>query len=648
MPFLEILQIWWAWVATTGLDVAMWIVLAILVPRIGRLIMRIIDRSIQNEDENEAKSYLAIAGVVIYIAQLIAYFVIFVLMLQDLGFSLAGAAIPATAVSAAIALGAQSIVSDFLAGFFILTERHYGVGDWVRFEGGATSVEGTVIQITMRATRIRTLSEETVIIPNSEAGVSINNSNYWSSAVLVMPVPLLGSQSIAETMERAERAAKKALAQPAVAMETLGELNMQEPIDVTPPTTVGMPWTVSLRFLCQVKPGSQWQVERAMRTAVIAEFWEEYGSAPTLTGAVANSLIPTHNNDALADAVHEADVDAALTRVLDLADTPTQVMPKPDTSSQATSALHSATHDTSTAAHGAQAGDDKKDARQEPPTAVFADDDADNTVDGGGTQATAETEVMNAASAKDPETRLDLDLATQQLDAATTAPSTAVDGSEQEAGPRATDIDPDGDSKEALAQAAAENLPDAQSPARRILAALDPAARNKTADDDSKASEEKQQSTGFKARMDRILSFGGRTRSSTTILLLVLGLILLLKGFTYSNAETDTAGWLAPRTATSSTQEATVEEVTEPETSVESTTPASSEPTTQSDSGTTSTQTYSPQDSNTTVPSTTANQGTGEPTPQQTTADNNEPNLLQFFGSSAENSVAPSSAEPTT
>lgn len=288
MPWSFIFSRTWNWLVDTGLTLFFLILLAFLVPRVGRFAMRMVEKHLTSESEQ--KTQLAFAGVAIYIIQILAYFLIFVLALQQLGFSLAGAAIPATVASAAIGLGAQSIIADFLAGFFILSEKQYGVGDWVRFEGGATTVEGTVIQITMRATRIRTLAEETVIIPNSKAGVPINNSNYWSSAVVTMPIPLLGSTSISQAISRAEQAAKKALLAPEVAREVLGELTVHESVGINAPSIVGMPWTVDMRFLCQVKPASQWMVERAIRTSIIDEFWPEYGSAPTLDGTVVTDL----------------------------------------------------------------------------------------------------------------------------------------------------------------------------------------------------------------------------------------------------------------------------------------------------------------------------------------------------------------------
>ncbi|NLA56175.1 MAG: mechanosensitive ion channel family protein [Corynebacterium humireducens] len=277
----------WQWIADQGLSLAILLVLALLVPRVGRFAQRWLARGVEETtDADESKTRLALTGVSVYIFQLIAFFVLLIFFLQVLGFSLAGAAIPATVVSAAIGFGAQSIIADFLAGFFILTEKQFGVGDWVRFEGNGIEVEGTVIQVTMRSTRIRTLAQETVIIPNSTARVCINSSNYWSRAVVVIPVPLLGSSDTQEAIDRSEAATRRALRRPDVAKELIGELDVHPAVNINPPATVGMPWTMDMRFMIQVEAGMQWLVERAIRTEILDEFWNEYGSATTITGDV--------------------------------------------------------------------------------------------------------------------------------------------------------------------------------------------------------------------------------------------------------------------------------------------------------------------------------------------------------------------------
>lgn len=286
-----LLQQAWTWFAESGLKILLIVVIALLIPRIGRYVHYLITQNLErnSDDADHTKAQLAIAGAVIYVVQIVAYFVLLVLLLQAIGFSLAGAAIPATVVSAAVGFGAQSIIADFLAGFFILSERQFGVGDWVRFEGAGVTVEGTVIKVTMRATRIRTMAEETVIIPNSVAKVCINSSNAWSKAVVEMPVPLLSSKNVQEAIDRTHAAAQRALRRDDVAPTLLDDMVVQPATDVTPPTTVGMPWMMTMRIMVQVSPGSQWLVERAIRVAILDEFWSEYGSATTTSGEMNSS-----------------------------------------------------------------------------------------------------------------------------------------------------------------------------------------------------------------------------------------------------------------------------------------------------------------------------------------------------------------------
>ncbi|MCK7675582.1 mechanosensitive ion channel family protein [Corynebacterium pygosceleis] len=289
LPISYILSSWWQWIVDPGIDLAIFIVIAFLVPRIGRLVIRLITGHL-DPNEQESKQRLAIVGTAVYLIQLIAYFLLSIATLKQLGVPLAGAAIPATVISAAVGLGAQSIIADFLAGFFIISEKQYGVGDWVRFQGSGIDVEGDVIQITMRATRVRTLAGETVNIPNSTARVCINHSNYWARAVVVMPIPLLGSDSIDDAVKRSTDATLRALEQPDIARDVTGELDVHPSVGVEEPNTVGMPWMVNMRFIVQVNPARQWAVERAVRTKIIEEFWKEYGSATTISGAVRDTL----------------------------------------------------------------------------------------------------------------------------------------------------------------------------------------------------------------------------------------------------------------------------------------------------------------------------------------------------------------------
>lgn len=66
---------------------------------------------------------------------------------------------------AALALGAQDLVKNLIAGFLILAERRFKYGDWVKVDGVA---EGTVEYIGFRSTRVRQFDDASVDVPNAE------------------------------------------------------------------------------------------------------------------------------------------------------------------------------------------------------------------------------------------------------------------------------------------------------------------------------------------------------------------------------------------------------------------------------------------------------------------------------------------------
>lgn len=65
----------------------------------------------------------------------------------------------------AVALGAQDLFKNLIAGLTILLERRFERGDWILVEG---VVEGTVVQVNFRSTTVRRFDKSPVYVPNSE------------------------------------------------------------------------------------------------------------------------------------------------------------------------------------------------------------------------------------------------------------------------------------------------------------------------------------------------------------------------------------------------------------------------------------------------------------------------------------------------
>ncbi|MDF2948371.1 MAG: mechanosensitive ion channel MscS, partial [Sedimentibacter sp.] len=55
------------------------------------------------------------------------------------------------------------LIKNFFGGFVILTDKSFSVGDWIKVD----SFDGTVEELGLRSTKIRTIEKEIVIIPNS-------------------------------------------------------------------------------------------------------------------------------------------------------------------------------------------------------------------------------------------------------------------------------------------------------------------------------------------------------------------------------------------------------------------------------------------------------------------------------------------------
>ena len=104
---------------------------------------------------------------------------------EVLGFDIAPAMATAGVASIAIAFGAQSLLKDFINGFFIVFEDQYVVGDLIQVNGETGRVE----HLTLRRTVIRDPAGAMVTVPNSLVGQVANLSRDWSQAFVDVTVP---------------------------------------------------------------------------------------------------------------------------------------------------------------------------------------------------------------------------------------------------------------------------------------------------------------------------------------------------------------------------------------------------------------------------------------------------------------------------
>lgn len=108
------------------------------------------------------------------ITRYIILFLGFLIIIQSVGIDLTSLTVLAGAVGIGIGFGLQNIANNFISGLIILLERPIKAGD--RIEVG--NVNGKVVTIGARSTRIRTNDNITIIVPNSKF-ISDNVIN-WS------------------------------------------------------------------------------------------------------------------------------------------------------------------------------------------------------------------------------------------------------------------------------------------------------------------------------------------------------------------------------------------------------------------------------------------------------------------------------------
>lgn len=260
------------WLANNGLEVVLLVLGAALLTRVIAKIARMwtgrIDSQHADEDfwSEESKHLHSLIQVISYVAVGVLYILFGIQILLRFGVNLVALVAPATVLGAALGFGAQKIVQDFLAGFFVLAERQYGYGDIVELTTATGVTAGTVEDVTLRITRLRTLDGEAVIVPNGQIVTAINQSQDWARAIIDVPVPNNAD------MDKAHEVLAQ-VCREIVDDERVGQYILDEPT-VMGVQSIRLEQTV-IRLLARTKPGMQWEVGRRMRAVILRRFRAE-------------------------------------------------------------------------------------------------------------------------------------------------------------------------------------------------------------------------------------------------------------------------------------------------------------------------------------------------------------------------------------
>jgi moderate conductance mechanosensitive channel len=264
------------WARGSGLEIVLYLTGAVLLARAtnwtGTRITKRIDANSAGDDQlirsEQAKHGHVLTQVITWVVVVLIFCVAGVLVLQRLNVPLTGLVAPAAVVGVALGFGAQRLVQDLLAGLFIIIERQYGFGDVIRVAtlGAETGVTGTVEQVTLRVTRMRTLNGEVVIVPNGQLVQVTNMSRDWARAVIDVPVPSTADiHDVREVLQKVGQA--------------LYDDEQWRPLMLDAPTVLGVEAlevdSLHVRIVARTLPGKQFEIGRELRSRVATALRDE-------------------------------------------------------------------------------------------------------------------------------------------------------------------------------------------------------------------------------------------------------------------------------------------------------------------------------------------------------------------------------------
>lgn len=214
------------------------------------------DRTDSNEDIKRLNTLVRVAR---YAASVIVFIIASGLVLSVLGVSVAPLLATAGVAGIAIGFGAQSLVKDLFAGFFVLLENQIRVGDVVSIAGQ----DGVVEEVTLRYVRLRDYEGNVHFVPNGEITTVTSRSREFAHAVI--DVGIHYRERVDDIFE-----VMKEVAAGLRSDETLGPKILDD-LDIAGVQS----WdnsTVTLRARLKVVALAQWEVKREFLRRLKTEF----------------------------------------------------------------------------------------------------------------------------------------------------------------------------------------------------------------------------------------------------------------------------------------------------------------------------------------------------------------------------------------
>lgn len=185
------------------------------------------------------------------VGHVVLFVLVALMVLRVFGFNTSPLLASAGVFGLAISFGSQSLVRDYVTGFFLQFEHQFAIDDVVRIG----TVEGVVEDITLRLVYVREGSGALNIIPNGQITQVTNLSRSWGRVNVDVEVPWGAAEEAEKALDgvASDMAADKQLA----------------PCFLEPPSANGIErlgaGTVTIRLTARVTAGSRDRVAREFR-----------------------------------------------------------------------------------------------------------------------------------------------------------------------------------------------------------------------------------------------------------------------------------------------------------------------------------------------------------------------------------------------
>jgi small-conductance mechanosensitive channel len=180
------------WLLSHGLRIVIVLAAGVLLLLLAKLAVRRMHRRLEAAgsatQELSLQRAATLTQAITYLVQIAVWTLTILVLLGEFDVNLGPLIAGAGIVGLALGFGAQSLVRDFLSGFFILLEDQFGVGDVIEVSVGGQEVSGKVEKVSLRTTDVRAFDGTRHTIPNGNILMVGNRSRGWARVIVDVSV----------------------------------------------------------------------------------------------------------------------------------------------------------------------------------------------------------------------------------------------------------------------------------------------------------------------------------------------------------------------------------------------------------------------------------------------------------------------------